>query len=127
MREHMQEKAAQKLLGRYSHQLLFTGMSIIFPAESNLTVREVYEPVIGDGNAMGIPGQIVKNVLRATERRLSVHDPVLPKERTKKGTECRLLRKGLKTAWKDQLPFQKRSLQSCRELAAKDPTEHLHG
>ena len=127
MREHMQKKAAQKLLGRYGHQLLFAAVGVILPAERHLTVGEVHEPVVGDGDAMGIAGQIMKNVLWTAERRFGVHDPVLAKERAKKKMECSFLRKRLKTAGKDQLAFPKSSLQPSRELASKYSAEHLHG
>jgi hypothetical protein len=43
----------------------------------------------------------MKDVLRATERRFGVHDPVLAEKRTKKGTERPFLLKRLKAAWKD--------------------------
>ena len=100
MREYMQKKAPQKLFRRYCHELLFAAMGIILPAKSDLTIGEVYDPVIGDGDAMGVAGQIMKNVLRTTEGRFGVHDPVLAEERTKKRTEGPFLRQWLKAAWK---------------------------
>src|ERR1700751_772157 len=125
--KHVEEKAAQKLLGRYGHQLLLAALGVILPAESHLTVSEVYDPVIGDGDAMGVAGQVVKDVLRATKRRFSVNDPDLPEERSKKRAEGPFVLKRLKAVGKSQLPFSKISLQSSRQLAAKDPAEHFHG
>jgi hypothetical protein len=69
----------------------------------------------------------MKNVLRAAEGRFGVHDPILTEQRPEKGTEGRLPRKGLKIAWKSQLPFSKRSPQSRRELAPEHAAEHFHG
>ena len=127
MWKHMEKKAAQKLLGRDCHELLLAAVGIIFPAERHLTIGEVHKPVIGDGDAMGVTGQVVKDVPRATERRFSVHDPVLAEERAKKRAEGPFVLKRLKAAGKSQLSFSKSSLQSSRELAAKDPAEHFHG
>ena len=127
MGKHMEKEAAQKLFCCDRHQLLFAAVSVIFPAERHLTIGEVDEPVIGDGNAMGVAGQVMKDVLRAAEWRFGVYDPVLAEERTKKRAEYRFLSKRLKTARKGQLAFPKGSLQSRRELAAKDPAEHFHG
>ena len=91
MRKHMEQEAAQELLRRHGHQLLFAAVGVILPAERHLTIGEINEPMIGDGDAMGVAGQIMKNVLRAAERRLGVHDPVLAEERAKKRTECPFL------------------------------------
>ena len=100
MWKHMEKKTAQKLLGCDSHQLLFAAVSIIFPAERYLTIGEVDEPMIGDGDAMGVAGQVMKDVLRAAERRLGVHDPVLAEKRTKKRPKGPFVLKRLKAAWK---------------------------
>ena len=107
MWKHMEKKAAQKLLRRNCHELLFAAVGIILPAERHLTMGEVYEPAIGDGDAMGVAGQAMKNVLRAAEGRLGVHDPILAEEGSKKGTKGRLFCKGLQIAWKGQLLFRK--------------------
>lgn len=104
--KHIEKKATQKLLSWDRHQLLFTPVGVIFPAERHLIIGEVYEPVIGDGDAMGVAGKVMKNVLRTAERRFGVHDPVLAKERAKKRMEGRLLRKRLKSTWKGQMPFR---------------------
>src|SRR3954467_10912274 len=127
MRENVEKEAAQKLLGCYGHQLLFAAMGVILPAERHLIIREVYDPVIRDGDTMCVPSQVMKNVQRTAERRLRVHDPVLAEERTKKRTEGPFLRKWLKSSWKGQLSFSKSSLQPCRELSSENTTEHFHG
>ena len=123
----MQKEATQELIGCHSHELLLAAVSIVFPAERYLTIGEVYEPMIGDSDTMGVAGQVMKNVLRATERRFGIHDPILTEERTKEGAECRFLRKRLKTAWKGELSSPKGFLQPSRELAAEHTAEHFHG
>jgi hypothetical protein len=77
MRENVEKEAAQKLLGRYGHQLLFAALRIILPAEGNLTIGKGHDPVIRDGDTMCVPSQIMKNVQRTAERRFRVYDPVL--------------------------------------------------
>ena len=110
MRENVQKEAAQKLLGRYGHQLLFAAMRIILPAEGNLTVGKGHDPMIRDGDTMCVPSQVMKNVQRTAKRRLGVYDPVLTEQRTKKRAEGTFLRKGPKGAGKGQLSFfEKRS------------------
>ena len=77
MREHMEKEAAQKLFRRYCHQLLFAAMRIILPAERDLAIGKGNDPMVGDGDAMCVAGQVMKDVLRAAERWLGIHDPVL--------------------------------------------------
>ena len=105
----------------------FAATCIILPAKSNLAIGEGNNPMIGDGDPMGVSGQIMKDVLRTSERRLRVHDPILTEQRTKQGTERPFLRQWLKTAWESELSFPKSSLQPCGELATKNTAEHLHG
>lgn len=73
----MEKKAAQELFRCHRHQFLFAAVGVILPAESDLTIGEVDEPMVGKRDAMCVAGQVMKNVLRAAERRLGVHDPVL--------------------------------------------------
>ena len=96
----MQKEAAQELIGRYCHQFLFAAVSVILPAKCHKAIGEVNDSMIGDGDAMGVAGQVMKSMLRAAERRFGIHDPILTEKRTKEGAECRFLRKRLKTAWK---------------------------
>lgn len=73
----MQEKAAQKLLRSHCHELLLAAVRVVLPPESDVAICEGNNPVVGDGNAMCVAGQIMKDVLRTSERRLGVHDPIL--------------------------------------------------
>ena len=97
-RKHMEKEATQELVSSDGHHFLFAAVGIVFPAERDLTIDEVDDPMVGDGNAVGVAGQVMKNVLRSAERRFGVHDPVLTEERTKKGTESPFVLKRLKAA-----------------------------
>jgi len=56
--------------------------AIIFPAESNLIMLEGYEAVVGDGNAMGVTGEIAEHMMGTAEGWLGVDDPVLTEQGT---------------------------------------------
>jgi hypothetical protein len=45
----MQQEAAQELIDRKSHQLLFVVVSGIAPVESDLAIRKGNQAMIGDG------------------------------------------------------------------------------
>ena len=62
-------------------------MGIIFPAESNLVMLEGHEAVVGNGNTMGVAGEIAEHMMRTAERWLGVDDPVLTEQWTQEGTE----------------------------------------
>ena len=58
----MQQEPSQELLGGNCHQPLLVLMGIIFPAEGDLAIGNVYDPVVGDGDAMRVAGQIVEDM-----------------------------------------------------------------
>ncbi len=72
----MEQEAAQELIDRQSHQSLLVAVSGISPAEGDVTVGESNEPVVGDGDTMGIGTEIAQRMFRAAERSLGVDNPV---------------------------------------------------
>ena len=52
-------------------------MGIVSPAEGDAIVLEGHEAMIGDGDAMGVAGQVVENLFGTAEGWLGVDDPVL--------------------------------------------------
>jgi len=48
---------------------------IVLPVEADAAVFERAKPVVGDGHAMGIAGQILQHALRSAEGRLGVDHP----------------------------------------------------
>jgi len=62
-------------------------VGIIFPAESNLVMLEGHEALVGDGDTMGVTGEIAEHMMRTAERWLGVDDPVLTEQWTQEGTE----------------------------------------
>ena len=50
---------------------------VILPAEGNLVALEGHKAVVGDGDAMGVAGEITEYMVRSIERRFGIDDPVL--------------------------------------------------
>lgn len=50
--------------------------AIVFVAEGDGLVVYVDQPVVGDGDAVGVAGQVLENLLGAVEGRLGVDDPL---------------------------------------------------
>jgi len=59
------------------HGLLEAAIVVISPAERYLAIAKIHEAVVGDGDAMGIAGQIVQNLVRSPEGRLGIDNPVV--------------------------------------------------
>ncbi len=68
----MKQEAAQELMSGNGHDLLLAAVSIVSPAEGDAIVFEGNEPMVGNGDAMGVAGQVVENMLGAAEGWLSV-------------------------------------------------------
>ena len=63
-------------------------MSVILPAEGHAFAIEIQQAVIADGNPVCVPAQIPKYLSRAAKCRSDIHDPILPKDRTKESREA---------------------------------------
>lgn len=62
--QDVKQEAAQELMGRKSHNLFLAAVCIVAPAEGDTIVLKGYEPMVGDGDAMGIAGQVVEDMFR---------------------------------------------------------------
>ena len=54
---------------------------IVLVGEADLSVFEFFQPVVGDGDTMGIAAQIIEDPIRAAEWRLGVDHPFTVMER----------------------------------------------
>jgi hypothetical protein len=73
----MPQETPEKFFGRDRHQPLLAFTCVVFPAERYFAVSDINDPMVGDGGAVGVPGQILKDVLRSSEWPLGVNDPVI--------------------------------------------------
>ena len=75
IRQEMQEKTSNELLGRQRHGLMSIVVPVILPVKTNLIVVDVNQAIVGKGNAMGIAADVVEHLSRPAERRFGVDDP----------------------------------------------------
>jgi len=80
LRQNVDEEAPQELVCRDDHDFLLATASVVLPEEGDAFLLERQETMVGDGDAVGVAGQIVKNVFRSTEGWLGVDDPLLGEE-----------------------------------------------
>ena len=72
----MLEEAAQELLRRERHGALLAVVRVVLPAKGDLGVGDREQAMVGDGHAMGVAGQVVKDVFGSAKGRLGIDDPV---------------------------------------------------
>jgi hypothetical protein len=57
-------------------------MGIVFPTESDFAIGKVHDSVVGDGDAMRVAGQVMKDAFKSTEGPLGVDHPILTEQRS---------------------------------------------
>src|SRR5437879_6252709 len=72
VRQNVEQEAADELVGAKGHHLLLVVVAIILPAEADPALGKTDKAAVGDGNAMGIAGEIIEHLLRSAERALGV-------------------------------------------------------
>src|SRR5438477_327050 len=58
VRQNVEQEAADELVGAKGHHLLLVVVAIILPAEADPALGKTDKAAVGDGNAMGIAGEI---------------------------------------------------------------------
>src|SRR5271170_3043198 len=81
--------------------------------------------MVGDGDAMGIAGQVMQHMLWTAEGWLGINDPVLVIKCAQEDGEALLFLERPALAEEAQLMAGKEAPQSGDELAAEDAAEHL--
>ena len=76
----MKQEAAQELIDRQAHHALPVAVRGVPPPECDIAIGEGKQPVVRDGDAMRVGAKVTQNVLRTTERRLGIDDPVLAEQ-----------------------------------------------
>jgi hypothetical protein len=76
VRQDMKEKAAEEFACGQGHELLLVVMPIVFPAEGDGVLLQAHQPMIGDGDPVGVAAQIIEDLLGAAKGWLGVHDPL---------------------------------------------------
>ena len=104
----MEQEAAQELVDRQSHQPFLVAVRGISPAKGDVMVGKSNEPVVGDGNAMGIVAKIAQCMFRAAEWSFGVNDPVMTEQQPEPGCEGSGLGEWDEVAMKLEFAFAER-------------------
>jgi hypothetical protein len=125
--QDVKQESAQELMGGNGHDLLLAAVSIVSPAEGDAIVLEGHETMVGDGDAVGIAGQVVENMFGAAEGWLGVDHPVLLAEFGEEVAECARRGKLPKRAMELEPVVFEQFTKPRPELAAEAAAKCLDG
>ena len=93
LRQHVDQEAADELVGRQRHRLVSGGPfdPIILPLEGDALVVGRDQAAIGDGDAVGVARQIAQHLPGPAERLLGIDHPVDLAQRRQIGLEGSLV------------------------------------
>ena len=74
-RQHVEQEAANELDRIERHDFSSAVIGVVFPVKADAAVFQSVKAVVGDGDAMGITGQILEYAPGSAEGRLEVNDP----------------------------------------------------
>ena len=120
-RQHVQEKAADELVGRERHGLepLASLDAVVLPLEGDALVVELDEARIRDRDTMGLARQVGDDGLRTSERPLGVDHPFGSAQRRERGVEGALVGERGKVAEESEAAGR---MQGC-EAFEEEPAE----
>ena len=77
-REHVEEDAANEFRRGQRHGLLArgAGVAVIGVAEAHLFLVETQQPLVRDGDPMGVAADVVEHLRGAGKRGLGIDDPL---------------------------------------------------
>src|ERR1700736_726219 len=84
----MHQETSQEFVGGQCHHFLPLFVLIVLVSESDLSVFQFFQPVIGNCDPMRVAAQVVQNSFGTAERRLRIDDPVTVGERRQKASEA---------------------------------------
>ena len=77
--QDVEQKPAEEGRGIERGESGGVAVGAVLPAEGDLAVLQLDEPLVGEGDAIGIATEVGEDLLGAGEGGLAVHDPLLPR------------------------------------------------
>ena len=70
-RQDMRQEATQELFSGHRHFALLAAVGVVLPPETDFAVGHIQNPMIGDGDAVGLAGQVLQHMLGPPKGRLA--------------------------------------------------------
>jgi hypothetical protein len=75
--KHVKEEPTDEFVSTKRHRLVSVAIAIILPAKLNLAVIDIEQAIVGNGDAVRVPNDILEDFFWSGERSLGVNHPVL--------------------------------------------------
>ena len=73
--QHVEQKAPNELICRQGHGFLLVVIAIVLVAELHLTIFDIEQAVVGDGDAMSVASHVVEYLLGPGKGWFGIDDP----------------------------------------------------
>jgi len=123
----MEEKSANELQGVESHGARTVSLSVILPTKGDFAVFEEDKPLIGDGDPVGVSGEVLEDLLRASERRLGIDNPILRVQLTQPVLPAGFVGESFQLSIEGKPAVVKSLLEVSEQLAAKKAAQDSNG
>jgi hypothetical protein len=75
-RQNVQQEAADELMLIQAHHLLARLVTVVLPAETDLTLRKVDQTIVGDGHQVRVKTEMLKHMRGSAKRWLGIDHPL---------------------------------------------------
>ena len=75
--KHVEQEAADELLGLQSHDLFAIAVFAISIAQGDFAVLDLEDTIVGERHAVGVAAEVVENGLWRAERLFGIDHPIL--------------------------------------------------
>lgn len=113
----MEEEPSDELSGLERHSLLFIPVSVVPPAEGDITILNLEDTIIADSNPVGISAKVLKDALGTIERGLAVDNPFFMVELSSEHIKGFGVLEMTNTSGEDKLTRLKAAFEIIQELA----------
>ena len=120
----MEEESAQEFVERQSHEPFFVLVRRVPPAESDQTICQVHQAVVGNGHSVCVGAEVVQHMLSPAEGAFAIDHPIgaeQPAEhRRERGRGLQVRERSMKAEFPLMVEFAKASHKLTSEYTAKD-------
>ena len=125
--QDVKQKPAHELVRGNGHDSRLIAARIVPPTKCDVTSIEGNEPMVGDGDTVGVAAEVADHFLGSAEGGLGIDDPVLAKQRSEECREALGLFQVLNRSCASQLFLPMSAPQSIDKLPPENLAERLNG
>jgi hypothetical protein len=75
--ENVEQEPSEELDGMEGHFARASLLGVVLVAEGDLSIGEGEKSMVGDGDSVGVAGEVFEDLVGSAERGLRIDDPVL--------------------------------------------------